>query len=564
MAETISLTLDVKAGDAIKSTETIKTQLRQAVKEAQALAAAGKENSKEYAEAVRNVAQVQDKMRDFNETLGALDPGKKFQAIGGIASGIAGGIQAATGMMALFGKESEEVQKALLKVQAASAIAQGVDQVRDLGKYFNLAKVAIMGGVESMSKMRLALIATGVGAFSVAVGAIATNWDKVKAAIDKTFPSLGGVANLFDNFKKVAMGSLESVIEGFRVFGEVMGNILNREFSKAVEAAGTFGARVSDAYTKGFIAEEKAQAEEREQSLIDSQIKAHNRQLKLLEAQAKDTYALRKKILEEELRLLQFQKGKESEEYKDKYNEIEVLELQRLKEIQDKKDKLLAEFRAKDKETQITTNMEVIGREDEKEREIVQIKNNAGTESLLNTKTTAEMEMDIKQRQADATISLAGSSAQSLSALGNALIKNQEKNARFQKAVAMFQIGADTAQGIAGIIKTVTTKTPDPTGITQAALIGTQVASLLIKVAGATRILNSNSLPSSPTMSVPSFGGGGGGGVNVPNISNAPNNVSTQVVGGNNTPPLKAYVVENEITESQRRIRGIEERATFG
>jgi hypothetical protein len=219
MAETISLTLDVKAGEAVKQTETIKSQLKQAVKEAQQLAVAGKQNTKEYAAAVRQVAEVQDQMRNFNETLGALDPGKKFQAIGQVASGIAGGIQAATGMMTLFGKESEDVQKALLKVQAASAIAQGVDQVRELGKYFNLAKVAIMGGVQSLSKLRIALIATGVGAFAVAVGTIAANFDEIKKAIDRTFPSLGGIGNLFDNFKKVAMGSLDSIIEGFKVLG---------------------------------------------------------------------------------------------------------------------------------------------------------------------------------------------------------------------------------------------------------------------------------------------------------------------------------------------------------
>jgi hypothetical protein len=563
--EVVAIQVDVKAGEAVKQTETIKSQLKEAVKQAQALAAAGGQNTKEYANAVKKVAEVQDKMRNFNETLGALDPGKKFQAIAGVASGIAGGIQAATGMMALFGKESEDVQKMLLKVQAASAIAQGVDQVRDLGKYFNLAKVAINGGVQSLGKMRTALIATGVGAFAVALGMIVANFDEIKKAIDRIFPSLGGIGNLFDNLKKVAMGAIEGIIEYFKVLGEVMGNILTGEFSKAVDIAKTFGSRVSQAYTKGFVEEEKKQAEEREKAVIEGMIGTHNRQLKILEAQGKDTYALKKKILEEELRLIQLQKGKEVEEYKNKLNEIEVLEIEHQKKLEKIR---LANWRKQNEQAQIKDKMQLktaTTAVETEEKQIFQIKEQAGVDNLASQKIFADEEIARKQQVADSTISLAQGTAQGISALGSVLIKNQEKQARFTKAMAIFQIGADAAQGISGIIKTVVSRTPDITGVTQAALIASQVGALLVKIAGATRMLNANSIPNAPQVSIPSFGGGGGGGsVNVPNI-NAPENVNTQVVGGgNNEPMLKAYVVESEITNSQRRIRGIEERATFG
>lgn len=150
MAKEVSLKIVADASKATEATKGLKQQLREATKEAQNLAAAGDTQSEAYINARNRLAELQDQMRDFNDELKALDPGAKFQTIANVATGIAGGFQAAQGAMALFGKESEDVQKALLKVQAATALAQGIDQVRELGKYWDLAKIAIGNGTKNL------------------------------------------------------------------------------------------------------------------------------------------------------------------------------------------------------------------------------------------------------------------------------------------------------------------------------------------------------------------------------------------------------------------------------
>lgn len=79
--------------------------------------------------AKQGLANLKEEFGDFTAEIDSLNPEKKFTAVAQLASGAAGGIAAAQGAMALFGTESEEVNKALLKVNAALALSQGLNQV---------------------------------------------------------------------------------------------------------------------------------------------------------------------------------------------------------------------------------------------------------------------------------------------------------------------------------------------------------------------------------------------------------------------------------------------------
>lgn len=82
-------------------------------------------------------------MREMNEE---IEPTKqKFEAVGNIASGLAGGFAAAQGAMALLGVESEGFEKTMIKVQSAMAIAQGVSGLKGLVEGLGRAKVAFSG-----------------------------------------------------------------------------------------------------------------------------------------------------------------------------------------------------------------------------------------------------------------------------------------------------------------------------------------------------------------------------------------------------------------------------------
>ena len=593
MAKEVSLKIVADAAQASTEAKNLKAELKAATKEAQNLAAAGKTSTAEYIAARNKVAELKDQMRDFNEEVAALDPGKKFQSIAGVASGIAGGLQAATGAMALFGAESKDVERALLKVQAATALAQGIDQVRELGEAFNLAKIAISSGVQSLGKMRAALVATGVGAIAVAVGTLAANWESVKEWIDKTIPSLGGIGNLFNNVKKIAMGALGAIIEHFKVIGEVVGNLFKGEFSKAVEVAGQFGERVSKAYSKGFIEEEENQAKEREAAILEGMKKSQERQIRLLEAQGKDTYALKKKQLEDELRLVELQKGKESDEYKDAYLNLQLLEIEHQKKMSDLK-------KAKD-DAETKAYFERINTEATRQQGLNQIQDDyqklndeRNQKSLDAVNSFANRKIEIEQFSADAQnkieedrakrsydleqqelaikYQMAQDSLSIVSNLGNLLIKDQEKLEKFNKRAALVQIGIDTAKALSLALANANAPTADNVasgGIAGIAKYITLAATITANALRAKQILQGAGssagagAASTPTLSIPNSSG-------TP-TTNAPGGFNTSIsgqrvanqsgAGASEGGQFKVYVLESDITDTQNGVAGIKRKA---
>lgn len=182
------------SGDSEAKIKTVKQQLREA-KEA---ALQAKEGTEEYFQALNKAAGLADKLGDVNKAVNALDPGAKAQAFGTLISAVAGGFQTITGLYGLLGEKSEEVEKLLLKVQSASAIAMGVQSLVEAQKQWTtlsaaiktttlyqalntLATKAAVGaqillrtalGVTSiaLNTLRGAILATGIGALVVGVG----------------------------------------------------------------------------------------------------------------------------------------------------------------------------------------------------------------------------------------------------------------------------------------------------------------------------------------------------------------------------------------------------------
>ena len=133
--------------------------------------------------AAKKVAQLKDKIEDAREAADLFDPGKKFQAFVTLGSQIAAGFSAVQGAMALVGSESEDVQKSLLKVQGAMALAQGLSQLKDIGKSFQQLKIFIKSAVQGLSTFQKALLTTGIGALVAAMGTVAAYWDDIKSSI---------------------------------------------------------------------------------------------------------------------------------------------------------------------------------------------------------------------------------------------------------------------------------------------------------------------------------------------------------------------------------------------
>ncbi len=204
------------------SVKSYKQQLREAVIEAQKLSSIDM-GSKEALAAQKRVAVLKEEISDLNERVDALSPEKKFAAFAQVGAGIAGGFAAAQGAAALFGGESKNLEKSLLKVQGALAFAQGLNQVMSLGDAFKNVKSVITGGViPSLFTMKGALIATGVGAFAVALGLIIANFDKIVNAIENAFPGFKELTGMIDTNTDALEANIEANKKAQETFKKVI------------------------------------------------------------------------------------------------------------------------------------------------------------------------------------------------------------------------------------------------------------------------------------------------------------------------------------------------------
>jgi len=166
-------------GGADTVVKNFKTQLKEAKNEAQLMVQTFGEFSAEALAAQKKVAELADKMEDFNDRVKALNP-DKFAKVQTIVTGVASGFAAAQGAMALFGNESEDLQKTLVKVQGAMALSQGLEGLGKIQQQFKtLAKDGVQALIQSFSTLKGAIISTGIGALVVALGYAIANFDKL-------------------------------------------------------------------------------------------------------------------------------------------------------------------------------------------------------------------------------------------------------------------------------------------------------------------------------------------------------------------------------------------------
>lgn len=181
MALEATATLKAKFEGA-ENVKSIKAEIKAAREEAFRLSRQFGEFSPQAIEATKKLAQLKDEMEDLNNRVAGLNP-DRFSAIAGAVGGIASGISAAQGAMALFGSESEDVQKALLKVQGAMALATGVQGVIDAQQKFKGLATGAVNAFKSMTTAAKAFMATGLGLLITGVALLVTYWEDIKGAI---------------------------------------------------------------------------------------------------------------------------------------------------------------------------------------------------------------------------------------------------------------------------------------------------------------------------------------------------------------------------------------------
>ena len=146
------------------------TRLGEAEDRLYELALAGKQNTKEYQDLLETVARYRQTQIETDRVVDSA--AQTFtQKLGGAIQGAANGYAVVQGAMGLFGTESKELEEALLKVQSAMALAQGIEGVRTaLPLFKDLANTIKTGLVGAFSSLKGAIASTGIGLLVIGIG----------------------------------------------------------------------------------------------------------------------------------------------------------------------------------------------------------------------------------------------------------------------------------------------------------------------------------------------------------------------------------------------------------
>jgi uncharacterized coiled-coil protein SlyX len=146
------------------------------------LALAGKQNTQEYKDLQAEIAKFKKVIAETDASVDSAS-GTMSQKLGGALGGITSGFELAQGAMGAFGVESQEVEEALLKVQSAMAISQGVQGIKEAIPSFKALGTTATNAFQNMTAAGKAFAVTGIGLLITGLSLVITYWDDIKKAV---------------------------------------------------------------------------------------------------------------------------------------------------------------------------------------------------------------------------------------------------------------------------------------------------------------------------------------------------------------------------------------------
>lgn len=589
----------IDVGEGAKSLRTLKQEF----KETQKVLDSTIVGTKEYTAAIKKLANVKDEIEDLNKEITAFRPDQKLASFVGAARGIAAGFEAATAASALFGAESKDVEKALLKVQAAMALSNAIQEVGELGKAFKL-----FGQVA-----KAAIGSTGIGLLLIAIGAIAAYWDQIKSSITGVSSEMENelaISKKVVDIEKEKLSHIEKQANIMKLNGVSEKQILLFKQAATKEAILAMEIDLKKNQAVQKVQEETAQRnKEILQGIlrfielpitailfsVDKLGQAFGKDWKLEEKFSggiaklvfdpdkineegvKANKETQKQIDELKDKQVQYQlavQDIDKNAYKKSLDDLDKYGEERFKKFKEQRDREIAEQKAIDEweDSERKRYASEKATEDDAQAASDAEKLNASLQQYQENKSK-ELQVDADALGTKAQIRKAieqieQASFSSLSSLGQIFINDSQKLAQFQKGLAVTQIAIDTAKAISSTIAGATaaaTATGPAAPFTLVAYIASGIATVLANVAKAKQLLESVGAPSVPSLGVGSVGGSSIRPPQLNPVSNTSTNLADiQNGSGNRTmAPVKAYVIETDSTSAQKRVARIEERTKF-
>lgn len=562
MAENLNLNVNINTTGAEGSIGSLKKQLREAQNDVVALSDKFGATSREAVNAAKKAAELRDRIGDAKSLTDAFNPDAKFKALTASLSGVAGGFGAVQGAMALFGKESEDVQKTLLKVQSAMAISQGLQSVGEsIDSFKQLGAVIRTQVVTAFSTLRGAIIATGIGALAVGIGLLVANWDKVIEAFKKSFPVLSTIADKFGAIITKITDFVGITSKAKREQDDLAKklNNTNRELENQIKILEAQGGSESEIYEKRkqlienslklIVKGSKDEKEQREKLLTDLKILDINeqkRKTQLIEEEKAEVEKYNEWLLNQEI--IQYEKRKGNRKKLEPIGLDGMTDSERKKKVEDD-EKAKADREKKLREFNEESEKNGLGK-------ILAIRAKADLDAIKQAEDTAAAKKRIDDLEKESKQATAYAIGDIVAGLSNVI--GQETAAG--KAIAIASATIDTYLSASTIFKQAS---KNPITVVNPAYPYLMAAPAVLGGIARVKQIASVSVPR-----------GGGGSASVPNISSAApiapqlpmaqtTNLSQQTINDIGNQAVRAYVVESDITSSQERITAIRQRARF-
>lgn len=159
---------EISMGKFDKEATSSRAQLRQYREALGELEEAGLENTKVFQDMAVSAGQLQDQIGDTQARIRALSSDTfKLDASIQIIQGVAGAFSVAQGAAALFGDESEDIQQALLRVNAAMSVLNGLQQLQNILQRQSAANLLIENGLRRIGAASTVLQSLAESRFTV-------------------------------------------------------------------------------------------------------------------------------------------------------------------------------------------------------------------------------------------------------------------------------------------------------------------------------------------------------------------------------------------------------------
>jgi hypothetical protein len=535
------------------------------------LANAGQTATQEYKDLLKTVGDYRKVQIQTDLAVDAAAT-TMTQKLGGALNGVTAGFSLAQGVMGTFGAESEQIEKALLKVQSAMAIQQGIQGFREAIPSFKALKTAVVSGFTGMTTASKVFMTTGVLALVGALTYLLTNVKVVTRAFEDFTDWLGITDNaakrnakaIEDNAKRVAAAN-NMAMESSKKRADVIAASYDHEIKMAeINGKNTTKLEIERSQNMSQKARERYNIALKEYNDLQGINKAYAIERR---RELKDILDAEKSTIQSERFAREEARAQDKKDRSEDYAEQKEEKLQQARERYEAATKELAEIRDKELKPieleKIKIRQEGLNVLQGQLNEEAEMKRKANEQELLELEVKGQRAAKIAEQANSFQVKATLDGLSAIASISELFAGKSEKAAKrafqVQKAANIATALITTYQNATSAYASQFTPIPTPDSPIRGGIAA--------GIAVATGLANVAKISQQKFEGGGSVGGGGtGGGGSIPSMSpsfNVVGNSGMNQLAQIQQTPMQAYVVSGEVTSAQALDRNRVKNATL-